>query len=155
MSHTTTPIRTAVIQKILDVVKAEVPEVVTVRAFTAPPTDLVGIELPAAYLIEIQAEDRSYQNRIAVGRMHLMFQVFLKTSILDQSETSFADAFEMMDIIAARLHNVFHSSVGLSKNGLVNVVEIQYDRVITNDAVGVLNATFDVEYRHDRGNAFS
>lgn len=155
MPHTTVPVRTAIIQKILDAVKTEIPEVLTVRAFTAPPTDLVGIELPAAYLLEIQAEDRSYSNRIAVARMHLMFQVFLKTTILDARETSFADAFEMMDIIAARLHAVFHNNVGLSKNGLVNVVEIQYDRVITNDAVGVLNATFDVEYRHDRGNAFS
>lgn len=155
MSHVTAPIRTVIIQKILDAVREEIPEVLTVRAFTAPPTDLVGIELPAAYLIEIQAEDRSYQNRIAVAKMHLMFQVFLKTTMLDSSETSFSDAFETMDIIAARLHGVFHNNVGLSKNGLVNVVEIQYDRVITNDSVGVLNATFDVEYRHDRGNAFS
>ena len=136
-------------------VAAEVPEVKTIRAFTAPPVDLVAIELPAAYLIEIEAEDRSYQNRLAVAKMHLMFQVFLKGTILDRRETSFADMFEMMDIIAARLHAVFHNNVGLSKNGLVNVVEIQYDRVITSDSVGVLNATFDVEYRHDRGNAFS
>lgn len=155
MPHTTVPVRTAVIQKLLDAVKDEVPEVKTIRAFTAPPTDLVGIELPAAYLIEIQAEDRSYLNRVASGKMHLMFQIFLKTTLADSQETSFADTFEMMDIIAARLHAVFHNNVGLSKNGLVNVVEIQYDRVITNDAVGVLNATFDVEYRHDRGNAFS
>lgn len=155
MSHTTKPIRTAIIEKILAAVAAEVPEVKTIRAFTAPPTDLVAIELPAAYLIEIEAEDRSYQNRLAVAKMHLMFQVFLKGTILDRRETSFADMFEMMDIIAARLHAVFHNNVGLSKNGLVNVVEIQYDRVITSDSVGVLNATFDVEYRHDRGNAFS
>lgn len=155
MSHTTVPVRTEIIQKLLDTVKAEVPEILTVRAFAAPPTDLVGIELPAAYLIEIQAEDRSISNRLAIGRMHLMFQVFLSTSMLDAHETSFADVFEMMDIIAARLHAIFHNAVGLSKNGLVNVVEIQYDRIITNDAVGVLNATFDVEYRHDRGNAFS
>jgi hypothetical protein len=155
MSHTTVPVRTALIQKILDTVKEEIPEVKTVRAFTAPPTDLVGIELPAAYLIEIQPEDRSISNRLAIGRVHLMFQIFLSTTMLDAQETSFIDTYEMMDIIAARLHHVFHNAVGLSKNGLVNVVEIQYDRVITNDAVGVLNATFDVEYRHDRGNAFS
>lgn len=155
MPHTTKPIRTEIIEKILAAVAAEVPEVKTVRAFTAPPTDLVAVELPAAYLIEIEAEDRSYQNRLAVAKMHLMFQVFLKGTMLDRRETSFADMFEMMDIIAARLHAVFHNNVGLSKNGLVNVVEIQYDRIITNDSVGVLNATFDVEYRHDRGNAFS
>jgi hypothetical protein len=152
MSHVTVPVRTEVIRKILDVVKAEVPELLVVRAFTAPPTDLLGIELPAAYLIEIQPEDRTYSNRLAIAKMHLMF---LKTSLLDRRETSFADMFEMMDIIAARLHAVYHSNVGLSKNGLVNVVEIQYDRIITNDAVGVLTSTFDVEYRHDRGNAFS
>jgi len=43
----------------------------------------------------------------------------------------------------------------LSGVGLVNIVELQYDRIITNNSVGVLNSTFDVEYRHDRGNAFS
>jgi hypothetical protein len=155
MSHVTKPIRTVIIQKLLDVVKDEVPELKVVRAFTAPPTDLVGIELPAAYLIEIAPEDRTYSNRLAIAKMHLMFQIFLKSSILDRRETSFVDMFEMMDIIAARLHEVFHTNVGLSKNGLVNVVEIQYDRIITNDAVGVLTSTFDVEYRHDRGNAFS
>lgn len=155
MAHTTVPVRTAVIQKIIDAVKAQVPEVPTVRAFTAPPTDLVGVELPAAYLIEIQAEDRFISNRVAGGTMHLMFQVFFKTTMLDLRETSYADLFEMMDIVAARLHGLLHNNVGLSKNGLVNVVEIQYDRLITNDAIGVLSATFDVEYRHDRGNAFS
>lgn len=155
MSHTTVPIRSAIIQKILTIVKDEVPELKTVRAFTAPPSDLVSIELPAAYLIEIQPEDRTYSNRLAIGKMHLMFQIFLSVTMLDAHETSFVDVYEMMDIIAARLHRAFHMDVGLSKNGLVNVVEIQYDRIITNDAVGVLNATFDVEYRHDRGNAFS
>lgn len=155
MAHTTVPIRTSIITKLLTVVKDEVPEVKTVRAWTAPPTDLVGVELPAAYLIEIQAEDRGISNRLAIGTMHLMFQVFIKTTMLDAHETSFVDTYEMMDIIAARLHTIFHNNVGLSKNGLVNVVEIQYDRIITNDSVGVLNATFNVEYRHDRGNAFS
>lgn len=155
MSHTTIPIRTAIIAKILDTVRNEVPEVKTVRAFTVPPTDLVGIELPAAYLLETQPEDRSFANRIAIGRMQLMFQVFFKGTLLDAQETSFSDMFEMMDIVAARLHAIFHNNVGLSKNGLVNVIEIQYDRIITNDSVGVLTSTFQVEYRHVRGDAFS
>lgn len=154
MPHTTLPSRTVVVNKLLDAFR-EIPEIKTVRAWTAVPTDLVGIELPALYLVEIQAEDRGISNRLAIGTMHLMAQIFFKSTMLDQNETSFVDTYELMDVVAARLHSIFHTNVGLSKNGLVNIVEIQYDRIITNDSVGVLNATFDVEYRHDRGNAFS
>ena len=154
MSHLTVPVRTAVVNKLLDAFR-EIPEIKTVRAWTAIPTDLVGVELPALYLVEIQAEERNISNRLAIGRMHLMAQVFFKTTMLDSQETSFVDLYESMDVVAAQLHEVFHTNVGLSKNGLVNIIEIQYDRIITNDSVGVLNSTFDVEYRHDRGNAFS
>lgn len=154
MGHTTQPIRSEIIRKLMTAF-ATVPELKVTRAFTVVPTDLVGIELPALYLVEIQAEDRSISNRLAIAKMHLMAQVFFKVSMLDSMETSFVDMYEMMDIVSARLHELFHTDVGLSKNGLVNIVELQYDRIITNDSVGVLHATFDVEYRHDRGNAFS
>jgi len=154
MAHTTKTIRTIVLENLMRAF-GSIPELKVTRAFAVIPTDLVGIELPALYLIELQAEDRSISNRLAIGKMHLMAQVFVNTSMLDSMETGFTDLYEMMDIVSARLHTVFHTDVGLSKNGLVNIVELQYDRIITNDAIGVLNATFDVEYRHDRGNAFS
>jgi len=154
MSHITLPVRTVVINKLLAAYR-EIVELKTVRAWTAPPTDLVGIELPALYLVEIQPEDRSFSNRLAVGTLHLLAQIFFKGTMLDTNETSFIDMYESMDIVQARLHTIYHTDVGLSKNGLVNLVEIQYDRIITNDSVGVLHSTFDVEYRHDRGNAFS
>lgn len=154
MGHTTKPVRTEIIEKLMTAF-ATVPELKVTRAFTVVPTDLVGVELPALYLVETQAEDRSISNRLATAKMHLMVQVFFQSTMMDSLETSFVDMYEMMDIVAARLHALFHTDVGLSKNGLVNVVELQYDRIITNDSVGVLHATFDVEYRHDRGNAFS
>ncbi|MDH4292205.1 MAG: hypothetical protein OEV56_06325 [Dehalococcoidia bacterium] len=149
------PIRTEIITNLAGVIATEIPEIHTVRLFANPPTDIVGVELPALYLLEIQAEDRQYSNRVAVGTMHFMAQIFVSTTIRDSRETGFVDTFALFDTLAAQLHRVFHTSVGLSKNGLVNIREIQYDRLITTDSVGVLTATFDVEYRHDRGNAFS
>jgi len=150
----TIPVRTEIVNKLLDTFRG-IDEIQTVRAWTAPPTDLMAVELPALYLVEIAPEEREISNRLAVGRMHLLAQIFFKTTMLDQAETSFVDIYDKMDIVAARLHAIYHTNVGLSKNGLVNIVEIQYDRIITNDSVGVLTSTFDVEYRHDRGNAFS
>jgi hypothetical protein len=85
----------------------------------------------------------------------MMIQVFFNLSMLDQQKSGFSDAYTFMDLMAGRLHGIYHNSVGLSKNGLVNIVELTYDRIITNNSVGMLNSTFDVEYRHDRGNAFS
>jgi hypothetical protein len=132
-----------------------IPELKKVNLFRSAPTDLMAVELPALYLFEIQPEDRSYSNRIAVGTMHLLAQVFVNMSVFDQHKSSFVDYYEFMDIVAARLHAIYHTNVGLSKNGLVNIVELQYDRIITDNSVGLLTSTFDVEYRHDRGNAFS
>ena len=150
----TAPVRSVVIGKLLDAFR-DIPELETVRAWTAPPSDILAVELPALYLVEIAPEERAISNRLSSGTMHLLAQIFFKTTMLDHSETSFSDIYDKMDVIAARLHAVYHNNVGLSKNGLVNIVEIQYDRIITNDSVGVLISTFDVEYRHDRGNAFS
>lgn len=150
----TVPVRTEVIRKIVEAFRA-IDELQTVRAWTAPPTDLMAVELPALYLVENAPEERNIINRLASGTMHLTAQVFFKSTMLDHSETSFEDVYDKMDIVAAKLHEIYHTNVGLSKNGLVNIVEIQYDRIITNDSVGVLSSTFDVEYRHDRGNAFS
>jgi hypothetical protein len=154
MSHTTLPVRRVVISK-FETAFADIPEVKTVRMFKPIPDDVAANELPALYLFEIQPEDRSFSNRIAIGTMHFLAQVFIGTTIHDSMHSAFDDLMNTTDVIQARLHAIFHSSVGLSKNGLVNVTELQYDRIITNDSVGVLTATFDVEYRHDRGNAFS
>ena len=147
-------IRTVVIDKFVTALE-DIPELKTVRKFDVVPDDLSALELPAAYLFEILPEERSYSNRIAVARMHMMIQVFFNLTVLDQRKSAFSDAYTFMDVIAARLHAIYHNSVGLSKNGLVNIVELTYDRIITNNSVGMLNSTFDVEYRHDRGNAFS
>jgi len=154
MSHTTVPIRTGILNKLATAFEA-IPEIKLVNIFHATPDDLMAIPMPALYLFEIQPEDRKFSNRLAVATMHLQVQVFINTTLFDQHKSSYVDFYELMDIIAARLHGVYHNSVGLSKNGLVNVVELQYDRIITNNSVGVLNSMFDVEYRHDRGNAFS
>lgn len=154
MAHTTTPIRTAILTKLEDAFAA-IPEIKKVNLFHAVPDDLMAVELPALYLFEVQPEDRSFSNRLAIGTMHLLAQVFVSTTLLDHRQSSFVDYYAFMDILAARLHAVYHTSVGLSKNGLVNIVELQYDRIITSNSVGVLTSTFDVEYRHDRGNAFS
>jgi hypothetical protein len=147
-------IRTVVIDKFVMALEA-IPELETVRKFEVVADDLSAIPLPAAYLFETAPEDREYSNRIAIARMHMMIQVFFNLSMLDQQKSGFSDAYTFMDLIAARLHGIYHNSVGLSKNGLVNIVELTYDRIITNNSVGMLNSTFDVEYRHDRGNAFS
>ena len=149
------PIRTGIIETLMDVLHEQLPDVKTFRVFAAPPTDVVGLQLPALYLIERQAEDRGYSNRIATARMHLMIQIFVRATMNDSFERGYEDMFATFDELSAKLHGAFHLNVGLSKNGLVNLVEIQYDRIITNDSVGVLTSTFDIEYRHDRGNAFS
>lgn len=154
MSHTTVPVRTEILRK-LEVAFAAIPEIKKVNLFHATPDDLMAVELPALYLFEIQPEDRRYSNRLAIATMHLQAQVFINTTMLDQHQSSFTDYYTFLDIVAARLHGVYHGNVGLSKNGLVNIVELQYDRIITNNSLGVLDSTFDVEYRHDRGNAFS
>jgi hypothetical protein len=147
-------IRTAIINKFVTALET-IEEIKTVRKFEVVPDDLSAIQLPAAYLFETAPEDRSYSNRIAIARMHMMIQVFFNISMLDLHKSAFSDAYTFMDVIAGRLHGIYHNSVGLSKNGLVNIVELTYDRIITNNSVGMLNSTFDVEYRHDRGNAFS
>jgi hypothetical protein len=134
-----TAIRTVVLDKFVTALQ-DIPELKTVRKFEVIPDDLSALPLPAAYLFETAPEDREYSNRIAVARMH---------------KSGFSDAYTFMDLMAGRLHGIYHNSVGLSKNGLVNIVELTYDRIITNNSVGMLNSTFDVEYRHDRGNAFS
>jgi hypothetical protein len=149
-----TPVRTEVLNKFITVLES-IPEIKTVRRFEVVPDDLSAIVLPAAYLFETAPEDRGIQNRVATATMHLMVQVFFNLTMKDQQNSGFSDAYELMDILAARLHAIYHNSVGLSKNGLVNIVELTYDRIITNNSVGMLNSTFDVEYRHDRGNAFS
>ena len=154
MSHTTLPVRTQILTKLEEALTA-IPELKKVNLFHSTPDDLMAVELPALYLFEVQPEDRRYLNRIAIGTMHLLAQVFINTTLFDQHKSSFIDYYAFMDILAARLHAVYHGNVGLSKNGLVNIVELQYDRIITNNSVGVLTSTFDVEYRHDRGNAFS
>lgn len=154
MSHTTVPIRTAILTK-LETAFSAIPELKQVNLFHATPDDLMAVELPALYLFEVQPEDRSFSNRLAIGKMHLLAQVFINTTLFDQYKSSFTNYYAFMDLIAARLHAVYHTSVGLSQNGLVNIVELQYDRIITSNSVGVLTSTFDVEYRHDRGNAFS
>ena len=154
MAHTTLPVRTVVLTKLEDAFAA-IPELKKVNLFHAVPDDLMAVELPALYLFEVQPEDRGYKNRIATAIMHLQAQVFVNMSIFDNHQSSFTDYYNFMDLIAARLHTAFHTSVGLSGGGLVNIVELQYDRIITNNSVWVLNSTFDVEYRHDRGNAFS
>ena len=147
-------VRTVVLNKFIDALEA-IPELKTVRRFEVVPDDLSALNLPAAYLFETAPEDREFHNRIAVARMHMMIQVFFNLTMLDQQKSAFSDAYTFMDVIAGRLHGIYHNSVGLSKNGLVNIVELTYDRIITNNSVGMLNSTFDVEYRHDRGNAFS
>ncbi len=149
-----TPIRTLVLADLGAAFQA-IPEMETVRLFKPIPDDIMSVELPALYLFEIQPEERSFNNLIARATMHLLAQVFIKATILDSQYNAFQDIQDTMDVVAARLHAIFHNSVGLNQNGLVNIVELQYDRLITNDSVGVLTATFDVEYRHDRGNAFS
>jgi hypothetical protein len=154
MAHTTLPVRTIILTK-LETALAAIPELKKVNLFHAVPDDLMAVELPALYLFEIQPEDRSYSNRIAIAIMHLQAQVFISTTMFDNYQSSFTDYYAFMDLIAARLHAVYHGNVGLSQNGLVHLRELQYDRIITNNSVGVLNSTFDVEYRHDRGNAFS
>ena len=154
MSHTTTPVRTAVLMK-LEEAFTSIPELKKVNLFHAVPDDLMAVELPALYLFEIQPEDRAYKNRVATAIMHLQAQVFVNMTLFDSHQSSFTDYYAFMDILAARLHAAFHTNIGLSGGGLVNIVELQYDRIITNNSVGVLNSTFDVEYRHDRGNAFS
>lgn len=154
MSHTTVPVRTEILNK-LQLAFETIPEIVRVNMFHSTPDDLMAVELPALYLFEISPEDRSYSNRIAIGKMHLLVQVFINTTLLDANKSSFEDYYSLMDVLAARLHAIYHNNVGLSKNGLVNARELQYDRIITNNSVGVLTSTFDVEYRHDRGNAFS
>lgn len=154
MSHTTVPIRTVILQKLEEAFSA-IPELKKVNLFHATPDDLMAVELPALYLFEVQPEDRTFSNRLAIGTMHLLAQVFINMTLFDQHKSSYVDYYAFMDLLAARLHSVYHTSVGLSKNGLVNIVELQYDRIITNNSVGVLTSTFDVEYRHDRGNAFS
>lgn len=155
MAHTTPPVRSVILDKLVTAIDVHVPEIRTIRKFQVVPSDLSAIELPAAYIFETAQEDRTYSNRIAIGTMHLMIQVFININMQDMDKSSFSSIYDQMDIVAARLHNIYHSNVGLSKNGLVNVVELTYDRIITNDSVGMLNSTFDVEYRHDRGNAFS
>ena len=154
MSHTTVPVRRVVLNKFESAFQ-DIPEIRTVRMFRPVPDDIMSTELPALYLFEIQAEDRAYSNLLAIGTMHLLAQVFISATLNDSTHNAFEDLHETMDIIAARLHHIFHDSVGLSKNGLVKIDELQYDRIITNDSVGVLTSTFNVEYRHDRGNAFS
>lgn len=154
MSHTTVPIRTAVLLKLKTALEA-IPEIKSVNLFHAVPDDLMAMVLPAIYLFEVGAEDRGYNNRVAHGTMHLHLQVFVSMTIFDLRKSAYEDYYTFMDIVAARLHAIYHTNVGLSGNGLVNIVELQYDRIITNNSVGVLNSTFDVEYRHDRGNAFS
>ena len=148
-------IRTVVIDKFITVLGDQIPELKTIRKFEVVPDDLSAIELPAAYLFETAPEDRGFVNRVAWARMHMMIQVFFNLTIKDQQKSAFTDAYTFMDLIAGKLHGIYHNSVGLSKNGLVNIVELTYDRIITNNSVGMLNSTFDVEYRHDRGNAFS
>jgi hypothetical protein len=148
-------VRAGVLSKIVTVLGDTIPELKTIRKFEVVPADLLAIELPAAYLFEIAPEDRSYQNRIAVAKMHLVLQFFFNLTMKDQQNNTFDDAHDFMEYLTGSLHGMFHGDVGLSKNGLVNVVEITYDRIITNESVGMLVATFDVEYRHDRGNAFS
>lgn len=154
MAHATLPVRTVIVQKLMDAFAA-IDELKTVKAFLAPPVEISNVQFPALYLLEIQAEDRGYANQIATAKMHLMAQVYFKSTMLDSSESQFSDMWLKMDIVAAEIHKVLHTNVGLSKNGLVNIVEIQYDRVLMNDSVGVLQSTFDVEYRHDRGGAYS
>jgi hypothetical protein len=154
MAHTTTPVRTEILTK-LETALLTIPELKGINLFHAVPDDLMSVDLPALYLFEVQPEDRKYSNRLAIGTMHLLAQVFINTTISDQHQSSFVDYYAFMDLIAARLHTIYHTSVGLRGNGLVNIVELQYDRIITNNSVGVLTSTFDVEYRHDRGNAFS
>lgn len=151
----TAAIRTIVFEKFRTVLQTQIPELQTIKFFAVVPADVFSQPLPALYLFEIAPEDRGYSNRIAIGTMHLQAQVFIDLTMKDHAESGFYDAFEHFDQIAGKLHTCFHTSVGLSKNGLVNIVELQYDRVITGEHVGMLNATFDVEYRHDRGNAFS
>lgn len=150
----TSPVRTVVLGKLATVLAA-VPEIKTVRSFAVVPDDISSLVLPAAYIFEVRPEDRGYVNRVAFGTMHLMVQIFVNQTMLDKQNSGFSDTFTLFDILAARLHDIYHGNSGLSKNGLVNVVELAYDRVITGDSVGWLNSTVDVEYRHDRGNAFS
>lgn len=148
------PVRRAILIK-LETAFETIQEIRTVRIFKPVPNDILATELPALYLFEIQPEDRFISNRLAGGTMHFLAQVYISNTILDANLTAFADAYELMDIIAARLHHLYHDDVGLSKNGLVKLDELQYDRIITNDSISVLNSTFTLEYRHDRGNAFS
>lgn len=148
------PIRTMVLRDLAEALES-IPEIKTVRKFQVVPEDISALELPAAYLFEVGPEDRKYSNRVASATMHLMVQVFFNLTMKDRDKSGFSDAYDLMDVLSGRLHQVYHTNVGLNKNGLVNIVEITYDRVITNDSVGMLNSTIDVEYRHDRGNAFS
>lgn len=154
MPHTTLPIRSVILTKLVTALETHVPELKSVRRFQVP-SDIASLELPAAYIFETAPEDRAYSNRIAIATMHLTIQVFFPISLQDMEKSSFSAIYDQMDVVAARLHEVYHGNVGLSKNGLVNVVELTYDRIITNDSVGWLSSTIDVEYRHDRGNAFS
>jgi hypothetical protein len=147
-------VRAGVLDKLIEVLPVVIPELQTVRKFARVPDDLMAVELPAAYLFEIAPEERSYSNRVAIAKMRLMIQIFFNITMKDSENNQFTDAQAFMEYCAGKLHGMFHNSVGLSKNGLVNVVEITYDRIISNDSIGLLNSTFDVEYRHDRGNAF-
>ncbi len=148
------PVRRVVLNKLEEAFET-IPEIKTVRMFRPIPDDILSTQLPALYLFEIQPEDRSYANRIAIGQMHLLAQIFIPAGLIDADLSSFSQVQGTMDTIAARLHRLYHENVGLSKNGLVKIDELQYDRIITNDSIGVLTSTFTLEYRHDRGNAFS
>lgn len=150
-----TPVRSVVLEKFRGVLQTQLPEIKTIKFFQVVPTDVLHLELPALYLFEVGPENRWHQNRVASGTMHLMIQIFFKITMQDGVEYSFSDAYTTMDELAGKLHTCYHNTVGLSKNGLVNITELQYDRIITGEQVGMLNSTFDVEYRHDRGNAFS
>mgnify|MGYP001583425552 CR=1 FL=1 len=154
MSHTTVPIRTAILRN-LETAFLTIPELKGVKMFQAVPDDLMAVELPALYLFETQPEERRYSNRIAIATAHFTAQVFINMTLFDQYKSSFTDYYAFMDIMAARLHAIYHTNIGLRGGGLVNIVELMYDRIITGNSVGVLTCTFDVEYRHDRGNAFS
>lgn len=148
------PVRRVILNK-LEVAFQTIPEIRTVRIFRSVPNDVLATPLPALYLFEIQPEDRFISNNLAGGTMHFQAQVFIAASIQDTDLTAFSDAHALMDTVAARLHAIYHTNVGLSKNGLVKLDELQYDRIITNDSIVVLNSFFTLEYRHDRGNAFS
>lgn len=145
-----TPVRTLVLNKLVDVL-GTVPELKAVVRFHPAPEDVNGIRTPALYLFEISPEDRSYSNRDAVGKMHLLGQVYIELSMLDSK--ALADFHDLSDVIEARLHNIYYGNHGLA-SGIVKIVEGTYERLVTQDGWGMLNSQFEVEYRHDFGNAF-